>query len=246
MANVKPTPEYPLAVVHYRPYRYWLVILIATVITALAAFGCYYAGFHRAASVQQVAVEELKQLRGYQAEKIERIQELEQQVANFSLGSQVDRKATEQVRAQVVELKNRIAELERDNTFYRDLMRPDNEGQGISVGVPTITPLSQANAYQYKMVVKQLDTNRLQVGGYLEFVLVGKNGDVQKRIPLKEVSDTISSDRIKLNFRYFQRIEGKLVLPQEFTPDRIELKIVSVRPKKALIEKQFNWTIKES
>lgn len=243
MANIKPTPEYPLAVVPYRPYRYWLVTLITVVVTVLVSIGSYYAGIYRGASTKKVAVEELELLRGSQAEKLQRIEELEQQVANFTLGSQVDRKATEQVRAQVVELKNRIAELERDNTFYRDLMRPDNEGQGISVSTPTIIPLSEANTYQYKMVVKQLDANRLQVGGYLEFVLVGKNGDKQQRIALKDVSD---NERIKLNFRYFQRIEGRLVLPQEFTPDRIELKIVSVRPKKALIEKQFNWTIKES
>ncbi|ODS24674.1 hypothetical protein AB835_02025 [Candidatus Endobugula sertula] len=246
MACVKATPEDSLVVVAYCPYRYWVRCTLFIVIVVLLVVGSYYSGFYRGSSTEKAAIVERDQLRNSYAEKIVRIEELEQQVANLALGSQVDRKATEQVRARVVELKNQIAELERDNTFYRDLMRPDNEDTGISVGVPTITSVKVDNTYEYKMVVKQLDANRLKVRGYLEFDLVGKNGEKDRRISLQEVSDNIDSGRIKLNFRYFQRIEGQMVLPQDFTPDRIELKVVLVRPKKTLIEKKFKWSIKES
>ena len=246
MAPVKPTPEYNLAVVPYRPYRVLLRVLLGAVLSVLLALATYYAGLYRGTSTEQSAIAERDYLRKLYNDKSAKVIDLEQKVANFELGSQVDRRAMEQVGEQIVELKDRIAELERDNTFYRDLMRPDNDEQGISINTPIITPFEESNRYDYKMVVKQLNSNRSQVGGYLEFVIVGRQEDAQKRIPLKELSSTVDTDRIKLNFRYFQRIEGTLILPEGFVPEGIELKIVSIRPKKALIEKQFEWLIKES
>jgi cell division protein FtsL len=248
MPPVEETPEYDLAVVPHRPYYYWICAIIIVMVMILLALGSYYSGFYRGTTTDQTAILERDQLRVGYAEIQGEIQQLEQNIANLRLGSQVDRKATEQVRMRVVELKNRIAELERDNTFYRDLMRTESSDQGISVTSPAIELLaSAANTYEYKMVVKQLSANRLQVVGYLEFAIVGKGEDGKsQRFTLHQLSQTESSEKIKLNFRYFQRFEGQMVLPDAFNPERIELKIVSFKPKKTLIEKTFNWIVKES
>ncbi len=253
MSSVQPSPEYDLAVVPYRPYYTFVRNTLCVFLVILFALASYYSGFYRATSAQQAAVEERDRLKVVYENMLQENKQLTQNIANLTLGSQVDRKATEQVRAEVVELKNRIAELERDNTFYRDLMRPESDDQGISIPAPAITQLiddnlsNESEVYEYKLVVKQLASNRLQVSGYLEFMLVGTNAEGKaQRFSLHEVSEAQSLQKIKLNFRYFQRIEGKMVLPKTFKPSRIELKLVSLKPKKALIEKKFNWTIQES
>lgn len=248
MPPVEPTPEYDLAVVPYRPHYYWVRAIIIMIVALLLSVLSYYIGHHQGAKTEESAIVERDSLRQVYSQTEKKIKQLEQNVANLKLGSQVDRKATEQVRLRVVELKNRIAELERDNTFYRDLMRPDNDDKGISISAPTLAlSRTTSNTYEYKMVVKQQAANRLQVVGYLEFEVVGKgeNGKVQ-RFDLHQLSQVESLEKIKLNFRYFQRLEGNMVLPDKFIPERIELKVVSFKPKKALIEKQFNWVIKES
>jgi hypothetical protein len=248
MPPVEPTPEYDLAVVPYRPHRPWFLgMIIVLVITALTLVG-YYSGHYRGSVLEGSAIAERDRLQHAHADAEIEIAGLKQRVANLSLGSEVDRKATEQVRGEVVELKNRIAEIERDNTFYRDLMRPESDDQGISVVAPVLaTYPGIPNAYDYKVVVKQQSANRSQVVGYLEFTLIGVNAEGKpKRFSLYQLSSTITSEKIKLNFRYFQRLEGQLILPDAFTPERIELKIVSLKPKKALIEKTFNWIITKS
>jgi hypothetical protein len=248
MPPVEPTPEYDLAVVPYRPLRPWFLgFSIVLVISALTLVG-YYSGHYRGAILEGSAIAERDQLQMVYASAETNIAELTQRVANLTLGSEVDRKATEQVRGEVVELQNRIAEIERDNTFYRDLMRPESDDQGISVVAPVIAVYPGIpNAYDYKMVVKQQSANRSQVVGYLEFTLIGVNAEGKsKRFSLYQLSSAIASEKIKLNFRYFQRLEGQLMLPEAFTPERIELKIVSLKPKKALIEKTFNWIITKS
>lgn len=248
MPPVEPTPEYDLAVVPYRPYRPWLLGAMILVLTLMLMLAGYYSGLYRGSTLESSAIVERDRLRLSYVEAEKQIKLFEQQVANLTLGSEVDRKATEQVRTEIVDLKNRIAELERDNTFYRDLMRPESDDQGISVAAPSLAVLADIpNAYDYKMVVKQLSANRSQVVGYLELTLVGVNSEGKaKRFSLHQLSPSITTEKIKLNFRYFQRLEGQLILPEAFTPERIELKIVSLQPKKALIEKTFNWIITKS
>ncbi len=248
MPPVESTPEYDLAVVPYRPYYHWLKAIVFVLLSASLSVCSYYVGHYYGARTEQSAIVERDRLQALYSESEEKVGQLEQNVANLRLGSEVDRKAVEQVRSRVVELKNKIAELERDNTFYRDLMRPDSDDKGISISSPSLAvSKTSANTYDYKMVVKQQAANRLQVVGYLEFEVVGKdeNGKSQ-RFDLYQLSQVESLEKIKLNFRYFQRLEGSMVLPDTFIPERIELKVVSFKPRKALIEKQFNWVIKES
>ncbi len=247
MGSVQSTPEYDLAVVPHRPYRYWVMILVAVAICIVFVVGSYYGGYYHGTATEAGAVVERDQLRLSHVQSQEKIRQLEQKIANLTIGSQVDRKAMEQVRSQVVELKNRIAELERDNTFYRELMRPENDDKGLSVAAPSIIPVADAgnSVYDYKMVVKQLASNRSQVSGYLEVALVGQNAQgAKQQLSLHELSAAVAKQRIKLNFWYFQRIEGRMTLPDGFKPERVELKIVSLKPKKSLIEKKFNWSLK--
>jgi|GEM_PF-4236226 len=133
MVKIKRTPECSLAVVPYRPYRALVCVIVGCLVVMLVSLLSYYGGIYRISSVEQSATLERDGLLQFKREKLEVIAKLEQQVANFSLGAEVDKKATEQIRGQMVALKHRIAELERDNTFYRDLMSPDSKGNGIFV-----------------------------------------------------------------------------------------------------------------
>lgn len=248
MSSVEPTPEYDLAVVPYRPYRPWLLAMAIILIMAVFTLASYYSGHYRGSILEGSAIVERDRLQKKYADVKSKLDVLTQKVANLLLGSEVDRKATEQVRGEVVNLKNRIAELEGDNAFYRDLMRPESDDQGISAESPAIEATAgMPNAYDYKMVVKQQSANRSQVVGYMEFSIIGTNGEGKsKRFTLSQLAPAVTSEKIKLNFKYFQRLEGQLILPELFTPERIELKIVSVRPRKTLIEKTFNWIITKS
>jgi hypothetical protein len=248
MPPVESTPEYNLAVVPYRPYRSWCLALAIILAMSIFTLASYYSGHYRGSILEGSAIVERDRLQKKYADAETKMGALTQQVANLRLGSEVDRKATEQVRGEVVDLKNRIAEIERDNTFYRDLMRPESDDQGVSVGTLSVAAVIDIpSAYAYKMVVKQQSANRSQVVGYLELILVGVNAEGKsKRYSLSQLSPTVTSEKIKLNFKYFQRLEGQLILPESFTPERIELKIVSLKPRKTLIEKTFNWIITKS
>lgn len=246
MTEVKPSKQYRMTVVPYRPYRRFLLWATVCVLFAASVYGSFLAGKQYAQGDYSNTVSERDELRLLNENNRQEIERLEQQVANLNLGSQVDRKANEAIRSEMVALKQRIDELEQDNQFYRDLMTPAPGDNGIVIDIPVIKPVSEPGHYKYNLVVKQIAAKHSTVTGYLEFVLSGRQGEEVQRFPLKQLSEKVDTDRLKLKFKYFQRISGQMVLPDGFEPQQISVKIVAQTPRKTTIEKKFGWTSKES
>lgn len=247
MTSVKPSKQYAMTVVPHRPYRKILLIFALSFTFLLAVIGSFLVG--RYYSVDSYGLshgEEADLKQRYQA-RVEEVAKLEQQVANLKLATEIDRKANEEVRAQVVELKTLLAEMEQKNNFYLSVMQPNANDQGLIIDAPLVVALPNApRRYSYNLVIKQIVTQHSQLSGYLEFELLGRQADTLRKLALKDVSDSVNVEQIKLGFKYFQRIEGEMVLPEGFVPERIQLKVVVQRPKKAVVDKKFGWLVKES
>lgn len=161
--------------------------------------------------------------------------------ANAKLGAEVDRKSLEDVRQEVIDLKAAIASLEEENQFYRNLMTPDGDTRGLSFGPVEIVQTERPRTYRYKVVVQQLATQHELLNGTLKFKVVGRQDGEAKVMALKELSSTIDSADIKLRFKYFQNVEGELVLPEGFEPERIELEARPAGSSSGVIEKRLTW-----
>ena len=84
-------------------------------------------------------------------------------------------------------------------------------------------------------------TQHSVISGELNITLVGRRGGELERLGLYQVSDAVDSEDIKLRFKYFQNVEGELILPEGFTPERIELVARSTGKNAAEANKTFNW-----
>lgn len=246
MTAVKGSKQQRMVVVPFRP---WLRLALAVFVIAVlfsTNWGSYLYGLSSGQSQQAVAIAERDQFRSQLTEKVETIASLRQEVANLKLGAQVDRKASEDVRAEVIDLKAQIAALKEDISFYRGLMSPSDNKSGLTIGSLNVISTGVARHYEYKLVVQQLATNHKMLNGYLTFDIFGRQGEQLLTLPLKDVSDKVSKDQIKLRFKYFQTIEGRLVLPEGFEPERIELVAKSKGDKGVVVEKKFGWLVQEN
>lgn len=244
MTAVKGSKQYRMKVVPYRPWMVALTtVLLAAVVTG-AVVGSFYYGKFSAGSLQTEAVAEYKQLREELKQKSAETEQLRQQVANLSLGSQVDRKASEDVRTQVIELKNKVAEQQEVISLYKGLMSPTaTNSRGLSIGSLEIIATGIGRSYQYKLVVQQLATNRGLLTGALKFNIVGRKDNESVVLSLKTVAADVDDENIKLRFKYFQTIEGTLVLPEGFEPQRVELQATSNGSDSVVVEKKFGWQV---
>jgi hypothetical protein len=245
MTAVKGSKQYEMKVVAYHPgRRYALVFAIAASIVFVAALSYWYGGTSARQAYLQ-AVEERDTLRVEVVSRGEQIDELRQQVANLELGSQVDRKASEGVRTEVIELKSRIAQLQEDISFYRSLMAPSDNQRGLTIGSLDVLSTGVPRQYEYKLIVQQLATRHTLLNGSLKFNVVGRQREKMVTLPLKDLSDSVAQENIKLRFKYFQTLEGRLQLPEEFEPVRIELVARSTGKQAVVVEKKFGWLVQE-
>lgn len=247
MRVIKKSKQYPLKVVFDRPdIKKW--VIFAVLITFLMSIvGSFFLG--RYYSTDSISFSKLDEanLKRQLVLKQEELAELEQQVAILTLATEVDRKANEKVRSQVVELKSQLAEMEQDNNFFRSLMRPKKGDQGIEIDAPMIVRnANDSDRYQFNVVIKQIVAQHRELRGYLLFDIIGMRSDNQERISLSSISDDVDKEKIALKFKYFQSFNGEIEFPVGFVPERIELKVVIERPKKREIEKKFGWLVKES
>jgi hypothetical protein len=73
----------------------------------------------------------------------------------------------------------------------------------------------------------------------------GFNGKQEVAYPLSELSKDFDDKASTLHFRYFQAIEGELVLPLGFEPKGITLVARASKPRKSKAKKQFPWELQE-
>jgi len=247
MAIVKGSYQYNLRVVADEPRTRFTAHLISALVILTMGVGGYLYGRYEQQTDQQYAQAEVGDMRVKLHSKIGEAEQYRQEVENLRLGAQVDQHANENVRQEVIQLKATIAELEENVTFYRGLMSPTVNKRGLTIGSLDVIATGAPRHYQYKLVIQQLASNHRQLQGNAEFTVVGRDSDGSVRsIALKDLSPDVAGEQIRLRFKYFQNLAGEMVLPEGFTPERIELVAKSTGKDAVEVEKKFGWLVQQS
>ncbi len=245
MSVVKGTKLYPVRVVEHRPFARWITLFVCLALVALAVYVSHLQGYALGMEQKEGALAEVEHLQTALSAAEKRVVDLEQQIANINLGAEVDRKANEDVRQEVLTLKADIAALEEENTFYRGLMAPTENKRGLTFGAVELSQSDTPRTYSYKVVMQQLATNHQLLKGSLQYKVLGRANGEEREFLLRELSSQVDTDSIRLRFKYFQNIEGELTLPIGFEPIAIELVAKSTGKNPVTVEKRFGWLVEE-
>ncbi len=241
MANVKGSTQYRMVVMPYRPMRRVFNVALVIILLLIAGFASFFYGYDQGLN-QRLGMGQGSQDARPSREESE---SLRQEVANLKLASQVDRQAHEDMRRQALEQKTRIADLERDISVYRGMVSKSasNNPQGVTIGSFQISGPGGVRGYKYKLVVQQLAASEDGFTGTLALKILGSRGEEKIAVPLHQVSNQVSDELIPLDFKYFQSLEGELLLPESFAPERIEVTIKSAgrQSTPTHLEQQLDW-----
>ncbi|WP_157484903.1 DUF6776 family protein [Gilvimarinus polysaccharolyticus] len=245
MSSVKGSKQYSMKVVPSRPGRSILRALLVLALLVAGTGGGYLYGCWTGLGGKSFALGPGDQLSTQLQESRAEAEQLRQQVANLMLSSEVDRQANDSVRNEVIALREQIASLEADITFYRGLMAPGDQAKGLKLGEMQLVARNEPGYFSYKFVVQQLATQHEVISGVVNITLVGRRAGETERLALHEVSDDVDDEDIKLRFKYFQNIEGELSLPDGFTPEKVELVAQSTGKNAAEAKKSFSWQVRD-
>lgn len=212
-----------LVVRPHRPWRLWLLLALLPLLLAAVARGALEYGREQAAldfSVLEARNEGLqKRLGELEAEN----RGLRERTVVLERTAQVDRRAHDEVRADLDALQGEIAELTEELAFYRGIVSPGEVEPGLRVQELLLTPGGD-RFYRYRLVLTQVLNHDRRAEGRVALRVEGFEGGEAARYPFEELG---GGDNPRFGFKYFQNIEGDIRLPAGFSPTRV---VVDVKP----------------
>lgn len=217
---------------------------IVLIILVLSVAGTY-AGYRYGVTDQTNAVNQRDELLIKAANLDKEIKNLQEQVAIFKHGSELEKQATERVRQENIQLQNRVSELEEAVTFYKGIMAPKKNDKGLRIEKASLEITKNKQRIRFKVVLTQVADNRSYVSGRVNIKLHGLENGEKKAISLATLSEDMDSQGAKFKFRYFQDIVGEFEIPAGFTPEQFEVIAQSTGRKAMRLEKKFDWILEE-
>jgi hypothetical protein len=159
--------------------------------------------------------------------------------------SNVDSRALELVRSEMVVQKELIASLEEGLRFFRSLMVSEGDDTGLSLREPELVLEMGSGHLQYRIFVQHQSRPNETVEGTFSLQVSGLEGGKQVRYALPQLSEVPDTGAVPLNFRYFQAVEGTLILPEGFEPIELTVVAQATKPRKIKVREEFPWVLQE-
>lgn len=234
-----PNEEYVM--VRRRPGRRLRRTAILLLFSVACAAGGYFLGLSQTGTQLTSVVDTrdhlLDQLESLQQERLAS----EQRLINLERGRSIDEAALSQARHTIARLESRVAELEADLTFYRNIMAPSEVAEGLQVDRLNLHTTRQDGRYGFKLVLTQVGDNSSYIGGIVAVNVIGLRDGEKEVIALRDLSEEITDLGVKFRFRYFQDVEGFLTVPDSFQPLEVQVVAQAQGSKSSQAERTFDW-----
>ena len=237
-----------MVVVRHRPILKWSIRCFTVLALITTAFGAYHYGFQKGADRQAL-------LETMLAENVAKVDTLEttnseyaQQLINTKTGAEVDRKSSEAVRQEVLELKTALQKTQEENNFYRNIMSPEKGDKGPAIGEWELTKAEAEHQYHFKLVAKQLAKHTDWIKGHVSITLEGEENNKRKSYNYSDIAVTENTDdseaetKLKVKFRYFQTLTGTFALPKNFVPEQVTIQLNVADKKNTTITNSYDWS----
>ncbi len=171
---------------------------------------------------------------------------LKQDIALQETHREVERQAYDDVETNLVALQQKIQEQQDAIEFYRGIMSPEDGGRGLRVQGVKLSRGAEEREYVVRLVLVQLLKHDRSVKGDVDLVLEGaQNGEIRS-YSLEELVPADEDSAWPFQFRYFQTFDRSLILPDGFTPERLNVQIRSRTKSVDSVEQTFAWQTVQS
>lgn len=189
-------------------------------------------------------VDRIEERQTYQNEIVDlerAISLLNEEVALLATHRDIDREAYKIVEAGLMDLQQKIQEQRDAIAFYRGIVSPADGGRGLRVQDLKLKKGKDEHAYFVRLVLIQVMQHDRAVKGNVNFSLEGEQDGVATTYTLQQLVPPDEDSSWPFSFRYFQDFDRKLLLPEGFTPERINIEVRSRTKSIASIEQSFAW-----
>ncbi len=171
---------------------------------------------------------------------------LESEAAVLRTQSAVNRAALDQLRNDLSNRDSEISDLETNLSFFRSLMVSGKLAAGLGLQPLELIDLGDGRNFEFRIIVQQQAKEHNLVKGTLTVSVFGSREGQFESHTLSSLSEDLNEDVIPFRFRYFQKIRGRLKIPEGFVPQGIDAIARSSSPNRATVQKKWPWLTREN
>ncbi|MEE7546540.1 hypothetical protein HF319_05370, partial [Xanthomonas sp. Kuri4-1] len=181
----------------------------------------------------------LDRARQAQAGQRRQIEELKQRQINLTVSDKISRAANNEVQASLAERDEQIAALRADVAFYERLVGATSQRKGLNAHSIEFAR-DAGGSWRYSVVLTQ-NLNRGAISqGQLRFAVEGVRAGKLTSVTWNELHQRPEVAGQPYSFRYFQQLDGSVILPKDFTPQRVR---ISLSGDGAPVNQTFDWKL---
>jgi hypothetical protein len=167
-----------------------------------------------------------------------RIAALDQQVANLTRSDQVSRNANTALQGTLAERDEEIAGLKADVAFYERFVGATAQRRGLAVHELNLKPQDAQTWHFVATLTQNLNRGAVNAGS-VTLALEGTRDGRMQQLDWNALRQQPDASGVDYSFKYFQRIEGDILLPEGLKPVRV---VVRVQPRGGkAVEQSFTW-----
>jgi hypothetical protein len=177
------------------------------------------------------------------------IDELEARLVEAELTRGVDQDAARTLRMSMTALKDEVAALREEVTFYKSLMAPSSLARGLQIADFELLAMERADQFTFHLLLTQVESRRDWVQGTATLEVHGQmtgsesaTTEAERVLPLTEIAED-GTYPLKFRFRYFQDLTGVITLPGGFVPERIVVRAGKGGASTEGPTRTFEWTV---
>lgn len=167
-----------------------------------------------------------------------RIATLEQQNATLARSDQISRQANADLQATLAERDEEIAGLRADVAFYERFVGPTAQRHGLAVHQLQMTA-QPGGAWHFVATLTQNADRGAVNEGRLTIALEGSRGGRLQKLAWGQLRQQPDAPGVDYSFRYFQQVQGDVMLPAGLQPVRVVVRLVPARGEP--VEQSFTW-----
>ncbi len=204
----------------------------------------FWLGMLRGEHVRGTLLAENEALKLELADDKTRLAESLKRIAALERSEELARAGLQQAGEEIEQLQDRNNQLEKELSFYRSIMAPELDKKGLTIDSLEVRPdAADRHRYHFRLVLTQAKKQDWYLKGSFRLTLHGEQNGSPVQLTTSQILD--KSTRPTFSFRYFQRIEGIMTLPEGFAPHRIVV-VAQTSNGREKAEASFPWPSAES
>ncbi len=165
---------------------------------------------------------------------------LARRVAILERARQVEAEAYARVDQQMTDLQDQILALKEEVTFYRGIVSEEAGNGDVRIQRFVVEREGTPQDYRFRLVLTRGMRSDKVVTGAVSLSVDGDRDGERVRLGLEELRPFPVAP-LEYRFKHFQRLEGRLRLPERFVPKRVVVQVDGSSEGTKPVRETFQW-----